>query len=175
MSMSDAEYRTRWNTINETKSLTAAADQLGLPYSTITKWYHDHREEFLESTRVAIKKNSGRTPNRSIKQRVAALANPLEEFVDEQWEQRPPDEIEVTELQAEGPRPAKDLVDALFLRFKQLSTDNERLFLENKRVREENARLKGQLSALADITTRPQRERLEALLEEATANANSAD
>ncbi len=152
--MSPDEYRARFEAIQETKSLTDASEILGIGYSALSKWYHEHREEFSPSIREAIKNNSGRKPLRS------RVTTP-----------RVVEESKTQEVNEQEPHPSGNLVDALFERFSRLKHDNERLLQENNQLREEIAKLRGHLSARSDIQTRSTREKLKIMLEDVAANS----
>jgi hypothetical protein len=176
MGMPDEEYKMRWNCIQELKSINDAADSLQLPYSTLSKWYHDHRTEFPIATQDAIRRNGGRRANRSLPRTTRlidpmASTLPVEVSNEERWAVRQPDQDELADIGEDGPGDSRNLVDAIFNRMQGLQSDNERLFLENRRLREENNRLKGQLSARFDINSAGSREKLKGMMEMVTANS----
>ena len=174
MAVPNDEYRNRWNMINELRNVTDSARALGLPYSTMAKWYHDHKDEFPESVKEAIKANSGR---RAIRSRPAySYAVPMEdEELQEEWRVRRPNDEERADLSEDGPKSANTLVDALLSRFEGLKKDNERMFLENKALREENARLRGRVSQLEDRVSLENSDKLRELLKDVELNNVGAD
>lgn len=178
MAMPLGEYRARYNAIQELKSIKDAAASLGISYSTLGKWYHEHKDEFPPTTRESIKNNSGRTAVRSNALRV--LANPTNGHTprgmspEESWVIKEAEAEEIEDMRQDGPAPARNLVDALFMRFSQLKADNERLFLENTHLQEENSRLRGAIAARRDIETRPTREKARMMLEDITANSRGS-
>lgn len=168
MAVPNDEYRTRWNAINDIRNITDAAKVLGLPYGTLSKWYHGHRDEFPESVRTAVRRNVGRRAYRS--NPVAASYDAVSQGVKDEWSIKEPDSDERADLASDGPKPAGDLVEAIFKRFEKLKSDNERFFPENKRLREENARLRGALSSAEDRASIANSSRLQEILRDVEEN-----
>ena len=181
MGMPVDEYRNRYNTIIQVRSIKEAASVLGIQYSTLGKWYHEHKEEFPPTVREAIKGNSGRTPVKSQRE-PWHYPTPEERRVrdergispEESWVIKEAEREEVEDLKAHGPTPASSLVDALFHRFSQLKDDNTRLFMENRALREKVSQLQGHTSALKDIQSHDQRVKWDSLVQDVHNNSYGA-
>ena len=116
MTQRNEEYRRRFNAICSERSIVRAGEILQLPYTTIGKWYHDNRDGFPPDVQEEIRSNGGRKVTQSAPLEMREVESPKD---------------------VEDMRAASRLVDALFERFNSLRQDNERLTLENERLRRE--------------------------------------
>lgn len=128
----DTEFTRRWNAITAHRSLTRAAEDLGIKRGTLTKWYHQHRDQFPQSLRAAIRANTGRYAQ------TGTGTGELEDI----WVLRKPTEEDLEDASEEVRSPT-DFVDALFQRWQELKNDNERLLLENRKLKQELAAGRG--------------------------------
>lgn len=112
MSAASREYLRRRDAIIRNRSLTHAAEELGLRPGTLGKWYHLHRDEFPPSVQQAIRSNIGHH------------SGPWVEDV-------PRPRIR---------HDADTIVSTIFQMYHALKIEKERLEAENRKLRKELAR-----------------------------------
>lgn len=131
LGMPASEVKLRAEYITALRSVVAAAHALQLPYGTLSKWYHDHRDLFSAETQEAVKQNGGSRATLSQPRYQVAPApvmSEIQESTDEEvWEVRQPDKFELEDLREDGVGDPAALVNALVTRLRQLLAENRRL------------------------------------------------